>query len=219
MKIDRRGFTLVEILVVITIIGVMIALLLPAVQAAREAARRMSCGNNLKQIGLAIHNYHAAYDQLPINGTGTGSNGAIFFTNSAARNHERLSWLVGLTPFIESQSLWEQISNPLALPQQAPTIVYAAMGPTPNPANVGAGFPQSATKYTPGSRKSPRCDALAILGWDVPRWREPTTPRAWAIRHTIKPSASKPIVWGPTMRPMRKAPAPRAEACLYCDKG
>ena len=61
----RRAFTLIELLVVIAIIAVLIALLLPAVQAAREAARRAQCINNLKQIGLALHNYHTVHDSLP----------------------------------------------------------------------------------------------------------------------------------------------------------
>ncbi len=120
------AFTLVELLVVIAIIGVLVGLLLPAVQAAREAARRMSCSNNMKQIGLSIHNYHSAYQQLPMHGGGTWINGAPLDANST--NRMDLSIWVGLAPFIEQQALWQQISNPLAHSGGTPNP-WPAMGP------------------------------------------------------------------------------------------
>ena len=102
------GFTLVELLVVIAIIGVLVGLLLPAVQAAREAARRMSCSNNYKQIGLAVHNYHSAYSQLPLHATGTDDvNGRDMWDRQGDNTtaNRRLSFLVGLLPFVEQQAL------------------------------------------------------------------------------------------------------------------
>ncbi|MCM2372924.1 DUF1559 domain-containing protein [Aporhodopirellula aestuarii] len=142
----HAAFTLVELLVVIAIIGVLVGLLLPAVQAAREAARRMSCSNNFKQIGLSIHNYHSAYNQLPVHGGGTTDpsmgilgygNGAGSTTNGGGHNALRLSFLVGITPFLEQQALWEQISNPynesvFTINDDASTMgPWNAMGPNP----------------------------------------------------------------------------------------
>lgn len=106
----RHGFTLVELLVVIAIIGILVGLLLPAVQAAREAARRMSCSNNFRQVGLAMHNYHSAHKRLPTHLTGTDSRGNIDNVDDTS-NRVRLSFLVGLTPFMEQQAIWDEIVN------------------------------------------------------------------------------------------------------------
>src|SRR5262245_47222432 len=95
----RRGFTLVELLVVIAIIGVLVALLLPAVQSARDAARRMSCGNNLKQIGLALHNYHDTYLVFP---PGNITDGDCCGTPS------RTVWTISILPYIEGLNLQNQ---------------------------------------------------------------------------------------------------------------
>ena len=94
MRTQRHGFTLVELLVVIAIVGILIALLLPAVQAAREAARRINCTNNLKQLALALQNYHSASGHLPP--------GALL------RNG--LSWNVFVLPYIEQQHLYDLFS-------------------------------------------------------------------------------------------------------------
>ena len=98
----RPAFTLVELLVVIAIIGVMVGLLLPAVQAAREAARRMSCTNNLKQWGLALHNYHDTYRKFP-------RYNQLSVTNQAAVN--AYSVHLHLLAFIEQQALYEEVKR------------------------------------------------------------------------------------------------------------
>ncbi|TWT80788.1 hypothetical protein CA13_22340 [Planctomycetes bacterium CA13] len=126
---SRLGFTLVELLVVIAIIGVLVGLLLPAVQAAREAARRMSCSNNFKQIGLGIHNYHSAYNQLPKHGGGSSAlnDNLAHNRNCSYSNRDSLSMLVGILPFIEQQAIWEVISNPFEH-DGAPGLTYLIPG-------------------------------------------------------------------------------------------
>ncbi len=103
----RRGFTLIELLVVIAIIGVLIALLLPAVQAAREAARRSQCTNNLKQIGLAIHNYHSANDSLPPAGE-LNSNEYPGFVGTAGP--QNFSMKVRILPFLEQGNAYSTVN-------------------------------------------------------------------------------------------------------------
>lgn len=101
----QRGFTLVELLVVIAIIGVLIALLLPAVQAAREAARRSQCGNHAKQIGLALHNYHSTHGTFP---PGVLNSGALANSNYAGGVKNTPGWAL-LLPFLEQQPLWAKL--------------------------------------------------------------------------------------------------------------
>jgi len=112
-KDPRRGFTLVELLVVITIIGILIALLLPAVQAAREAARRAQCSNNLKQVALALHNYHAALRCFPpainVQGSESGIDGAVL----------RENWVISILPHLEQQALYDKFNRNLPISDAA----------------------------------------------------------------------------------------------------
>ena len=103
-----HGFTLVELLVVITIIGILIALLLPAVQAAREAARRLQCTNNLKQIGLAIHGYHNLYETLPISITYVGI-GAVSCDHPGYGTCNGKGWITGILPQLDQLALYDQL--------------------------------------------------------------------------------------------------------------
>lgn len=95
----RRGFTLVELLVVIAIIGILVALLLPAVQTARESARRMECGNNLKQMGVAVHNYHDTFGSFPP--------GTICEGESRASQKTLINWAIAILPYLEEQPLYD----------------------------------------------------------------------------------------------------------------
>lgn len=103
----RPAFTLVELLVVIAIIGILIALLLPAVQAAREAARRMECTNKIKQMSLALHNYHDIFNSFPaaLAAVPRNADGDFSFSNNL---DVRATWMVAILPFVEQQALYDQ---------------------------------------------------------------------------------------------------------------
>ncbi len=102
-RVRQRGFTLIELLVVIAIIAILIALLLPAVQQAREAARRTQCKNNLKQIVLAIHNYHDIFNAFPMGDAGR------FNGNDVIPNYESWGWPAAILPQIEQANLFNNI--------------------------------------------------------------------------------------------------------------
>ncbi|QDV68608.1 putative major pilin subunit [Rosistilla carotiformis] len=141
MKSSKRGFTLVELLVVIAIIGILVGLLLPAVQAAREAARRMQCSNNLKQTALSMHNYHDTYKTFPqgaIVRFGSGSLSSDFYVNAFSST----------LPFIEQGSLQNLYNFDEPWESQLPAVASTVVSTYYCPSNAG---PETVTDTAVGA--------------------------------------------------------------------
>lgn len=183
----RRGFTLIELLVVIAIIAVLIALLLPAVQQAREAARRSQCKNNMKQLGLALHNYHDTYSQFPIN-----------YSTTFTLDNITLAWTVGILPYIDQAPLFGQINTAYGINNDPRS---------PNPQSVAPVNPSNgwAAKQIISAFKCPSDTSENIMGsranyggtWAVNSYKA-NGGANWAWGNWVSPAQFNTSRWGVT---------------------
>ena len=133
-SLRKRGFTLIELLVVIAIIAILIALLLPAVQQAREAARRTQCRNNLKQIGLALHNYHDVHRILPPAAINAGARNCHQFPDNISQSVRNITMHLLILPYLDQAALYNQLdfSQPMGLAAHSDCTDPVATAATPN---------------------------------------------------------------------------------------
>lgn len=186
MRRRMLGFTLVELLVVIAIIGILVGLLLPAVQAAREAARRMQCSNNAKQLALSMHNYESTHKRFPAGNTAFhpqnvgqggwgGGQGGPNVANNGQWYHGMMSWSAAVLPFMEANNVYNQINflfRPYAFDRTDTWFLTGGrvtVGPdasitAPDPANPGLVINQLAARSAPPSFVCPSTPIIGVPG-------------------------------------------------------
>lgn len=178
------GFTLVELLVVIAIIGILVALLLPAIQAAREAARRSSCVNNLHQIGVALHNFHSSEGVFPY-GANDGD------CEAKTPDREVMAWRVLILPYMEHQPLFDQL-KPIAEQSNMKGGLNACRFPESRPWDLTPLQRQPVPEFICPSEQAPQVNS----GMD--RWFGPDTAAISSYRGVAGPVATGPMdgSWG-----------------------
>jgi prepilin-type N-terminal cleavage/methylation domain-containing protein/prepilin-type processing-associated H-X9-DG protein len=175
----RKGFTLVELLVVIAIIGILVALLLPAVQAAREAARRTQCTNNIKQLALACHNYHDTHKAFPIN---YGQ-----WNIRAPHDGMSTSWMVSVLPFVEQQPLYDSVDFNFGV-RNDPRNAAQGAG-TAGPSNEWVAHQIIPSFLCPSDANDGKMDL------DRANYRNPRADRMWGVNN-YKGCAGSNWQWG-----------------------
>src|SRR4029077_1017156 len=150
MRIRRTGFTLIELLVVIAIIAILIGLLLPAVQSAREAGRRAQCTNNLRQLVLAIHNYVSANTALPPVSIDCPARNCAYgpFPNNSPYPHQNWSQHARLLPFMEQTPLYNAINWDFGARGSDGDVVYRDLNPPDNASGGNDSIPQMTVLVT-----------------------------------------------------------------------
>ncbi|WLD13351.1 DUF1559 domain-containing protein [Planctellipticum variicoloris] len=194
MKRSRRGFTLIELLVVIAIIAILIALLLPAVQQAREAARRTQCRNNLKQIGLALHNYHDIYNHFP---PGRVRNS---FAAPDAWYSGNIAWLPRLLPQVDQAPLYNKINWNMGQGTSGTDGNGGVNGASPNGARRQI-IPAFRCPSDPGNGQVPWRDPSGnSVGGHAPDGSYATTNYAGSVGLTTRLTTNPPGLFGQNTR-------------------